>query len=139
LGKCGVVYNIPLFDSNVNVYVILTDWYIAVSVFLFSKCDKYSELQLFRQAVMKLIMKTVHAIYNLTAVWNSYCAVKGGVSEVASDDRIVLALDINTSNTSRYLHGCEKYLFSLSYLPVCTRQFVSHWTDFHEILSPEFG
>jgi len=69
---------IPLFDSNVNVHLILTNWYIAVSVFLFSKCDKYSELQLFRQAVMKLIMKKVHAIYYLTAEWNSCCSVRVG-------------------------------------------------------------
>jgi len=62
---------------------------------------------------------------------------KSRVSEVASDDGIVLALHINTSNTSRYLHGCEKCLFSSSYLPVCTRQCGSHWTDFHEILSPD--
>ena len=49
-----------------------------MSVFLFSKCDKYSELQLFRQAVMKLIMKIVHAIYYLIAEWNSYCVVRVG-------------------------------------------------------------
>ena len=47
-------------------------------VFLFSKCDKYSELQLFRQAVMKLIMKIVHAIYYVIAEWNLYCAVRVG-------------------------------------------------------------
>ena len=49
-----------------------------MSVFLFSKCDKYSELQLFRHAFMKLIMKIVHTIYYLIAEWNSYCAVRVG-------------------------------------------------------------
>ena len=63
---------------HAHVHLILTNWYIAVSVFLFSKCEKYSELKLFRQAVMKLIMKIVHAIYYLTAEWNSYCAVRVG-------------------------------------------------------------
>ena len=78
MGECGVVYNIPLFDSNVNVHLILTNRYIAVSVVLFSKCDTYSELQLFRQPVMKLIMKIVHASYYLTVEWNSYRAVRVG-------------------------------------------------------------
>jgi hypothetical protein len=60
------------------------------------------------------------------------------MSEVAYDDGIILALHINTSNTYRYLHGCEKCLFSLSYLPVCTCHCGSHWTDSHETWSPKW-